>query len=199
MDTDIKKYGKCGNTHIPGVVCKICKTASDKIYRQTHKKEAKAYKQAHAEIISQQSKKYREEHIDEEREWNNNYIKTRREVDLQFKLQRNMRPMISKLLTRSVTDATAIKSVGCTKVALITYLESKFYPNPQTGESMTWENRGKGNSKWHVDHINSLVNFDLTNPEEVQRDNHYTNLQPLWALDHRTKTLKELESKKEKK
>jgi len=66
------------------------------------------------------------------------------------------------------------KSLGCTIVELKIYLESKFQPN------MSWDNYGE----WHLDHIKPLASFDLNNPDEYAKACHYTNLQPLWAIDN---------------
>ena len=48
-------------------------------------------------------------------------------------------------------------------------------------EGMTRDNHG---SVWHIDHIIPCSSFDLTKPEEQQKCFHYTNLQPLWALEN---------------
>jgi hypothetical protein len=45
---------------------------------------------------------------------------------------------------------------------------------------MTRENHGL----WHVDHIRPCASFDLTDPEQQAICFHYTNLQPLWAIDN---------------
>lgn len=68
--------------------------------------------------------------------------------------------------------------IGCTKDELIKYLESKFT------EGMTWENQGK----WHIDHIIPLSS--ATSEEEMYKLCHYTNLQPLWAIDNIKKSNK---------
>lgn len=68
------------------------------------------------------------------------------------------------------------KMIGCSGQELKKYLESKFLLG------MSWENYGKFG--WHVDHIKPLSKFNLSNAEEIEKANHYTNLQPLWWRDN---------------
>ena len=63
---------------------------------------------------------------------------------------------------------------GCSKEELYTFLEAEF------SEGMTWENYGK----WHVDHIRPCASFNLEDVEEQKKCFHWTNLQPLWAVDN---------------
>ncbi len=72
--------------------------------------------------------------------------------------------------------ASLTAALGCTAAELKTDLESKFL------DGMSWDNWGRAG--WHIDHIKPLNNFDLTNPDEFNAACHYTNLQPLWAIDN---------------
>jgi hypothetical protein len=65
--------------------------------------------------------------------------------------------------------------LGCDFKGLQHYLENKFT------DGMNWENYGK----WHVDHIIPLASAKTE--DEIYQLNHYTNLQPLWALDNQIK------------
>lgn len=47
-------------------------------------------------------------------------------------------------------------------------------------KGMTLKNYGK----WHVDHIIPCASFDLTKESEQKKCFHYTNLQPLWAIEN---------------
>jgi len=64
--------------------------------------------------------------------------------------------------------------IGCTVEQLRTFLEADFE------EGMTLENYGE----WHIDHIRPCASFNLEDPEEQKKCFHWTNLQPLWALDN---------------
>jgi len=55
-------------------------------------------------------------------------------------------------------------------------LETKFL------EGMDWDNYGIYG--WHIDHIKPCSLFNLENIEEQKKCFHYTNLQPLWAIDN---------------
>lgn len=81
-------------------------------------------------------------------------------------------------LKKVVKKETTLSLIGCSKEFLLNYLRSKY----QLG--MTDENYGK----WHIDHIKPCALFDLTDPEERKKCFHYTNLQPLWAIDNLLKS-----------
>jgi hypothetical protein len=106
----------------------------------------------------------------------------RRQNDPLFRLSINIRRLISlsisnyKYTKKSKTHAI----LGCSYKELHSHIESKFR------DGMSWENR----SKWHIDHIIPLASAKTE--DELLRLNHYTNLQPLWALDNLKKHAKML-------
>ena len=112
------------------------------------------------------------------------YHKHKKQTDVNYKLRDSLRSRLRGLIKRPNRSGSAVKDLGCSVKELRTYLELKFYPNPVTGEMMSWENHGSGSSKWQIDHINALCSFDLTNREQFLEAVHYTNLQPLWYRDH---------------
>lgn len=104
------------------------------------------------------------------------YINSRRQSDPGFRLRMNLRHRIWTALTGGRKAGATADLVGCTMEELRCHLERQFLPG------MTWENYGKHG--WHIDHIRPCASFDLTDPEQQRQCFHYTNLQPLWALDN---------------
>lgn len=68
--------------------------------------------------------------------------------------------------------------IGCTLPELKAHFESLFI------EDMSWENMGE----WHIDHKIPLITAKTE--VDLYKLCHYTNLQPLWALDNLRKASK---------
>ena len=113
----------------------------------------------------------------ESREWYREYERKKRQNDIEWQLAKILRDRLYKAVSRGSKASSAIDLVGCSIVELKTYLTAKFL------NGMTWENYGE----WHVDHIKPCISFDLTDPIQQQECFHYTNLQPLWGFDNRSK------------
>ena len=98
--------------------------------------------------------------------------------DPAYKLKVLMRGRLNKVLDRKRQSKRFTQELGCTFDELVVHLESQFYPDPRTGEMMTWDNHSMDG--WHVDHEKPLHEFDLYDDEQFKKAAHYTNLQPLW-------------------
>jgi|DEB0MinimDraft_10_1074344.scaffolds.fasta_scaffold37199_2 hypothetical protein len=68
-------------------------------------------------------------------------------------------------------NSTTEDLLGCSFEDAVKHIESLFT------EGMSWDNMGE----WHIDHIRPCSSFKKN---ELHLMNHYTNLQPLWALDN---------------
>lgn len=102
-----------------------------------------------------------------------------------LKLGVSIRSKLSRVVQWKCRSGEAVEELGCSYEEFRSYIESKFYPHPVTGEKMTWSNRGR--KSWHIDHIKSLNDFNLSNRSEFLKASHYTNIQPLWVIDHHKK------------
>ena len=107
------------------------------------------------------------------------YRKERSKRDPNFKLLCTLRSRLCSVIRRKGIGKLyhAKELVGCSIEDLKAHIESKFKPG------MTWENHGQ----WHIDHIEPIASFDLTDPAQQRECFHYTNLQPLWAKENLSK------------
>jgi hypothetical protein len=88
-----------------------------------------------------------------------------------------MRAIVGAMLRRSslTREQRSWRYLGCTPGFFRNHLESLFQPG------MTWANYGQ----WHVDHIVPLSWFPFDrDPSLLFVASHWTNLQPLWAVDN---------------
>lgn len=109
----------------------------------------------------------------------NVYVKKRYQGNTQFRLKCILRARLYSIMRNSPKNGSAIRDLGCTIDEFKKYLESKFLPG------MSWENQAyKG---WHIDHIKPLSLFDLQNRNEFLKACHFTNMQPMWAMDNHKK------------
>ena len=122
-------------------------------------------------------KKWRNENKEKWKQWTRAYVKGRRQKDISFALMCNARSRIHTLLSKYKKSNKSMILIGCSPKELKEHLEKKFKPG------MTWENR----KDWHIDHIIPCSFFDFSDPQQQKKCFHYTNLQPLWAIDNMKK------------
>jgi len=104
------------------------------------------------------------------------YMKERRDSDLNFRIKNTLRCRLYKAVINSggIKSGKAIELLGCSIEELHSHLSGQFT------DGMSWDNYGD----WHIDHIKPCAAFDLTKISEQRECFHYTNLQPLWAYDN---------------
>ena len=139
----------------------------------------KDYRLKNKKEILKKWKKYYLENKEKINEYKKQYHKKRRQTDPKYKILNTLRDRIRSALKNNrkgmaSKSKNTKKLLGCTVDELWIHLQKQFKPG------MTKENHGK----WHIDHIIPCSSFDLTQPEEQVKCFHYTNLQPLWAIDN---------------
>lgn len=91
-----------------------------------------------------------------------------------YKIAQRVRSRISNLMRGTLKAACSSDLLGCSIEELKVHLASHFVGG------MSFDNYGE----WHIDHIKACATFDLTDLEQQKICFHYSNLQPLWALDN---------------
>lgn len=145
------------------------------------------YKELNREKILAYKKKNRDENAEAIRDYRKQWNLKNKEAnrvkrklyrlnslkDPRKKLECSFRGQIKRAFAQNYKSGTWRTLLGCSIDECKKHLESKFKPG------MTWENHG--NKGWHIDHIKPISSF----ADEFLRDAfHYTNLQPLWAIDN---------------
>lgn len=94
-------------------------------------------------------------------------------------LRRSLRDRVRKVIKRGKgkRPGSAIRDLGCSIEAFKVHIASQF------AVGMSWENYGE----WELDHIKPLASFDLSDRAQFLQAVHFTNYQPLWATDNRSK------------
>lgn len=80
-----------------------------------------------------------------------------------------------------------LEKLGYTIEQLKVHLESKFYPNPRTGEAMSWDNWS--HCGWHIDHVipDSWFTYQTMDDQAFKDSWALSNLQPKWAFENFSK------------
>lgn len=160
--------------------------AKHKKYREENSEAIKISKkleyQKNKKRYIEEAKKWREENPDfkKTKKYKDQRNKTRRKrysKDVLYKLGEKIRSS-SLRVTNAVKKNKSLKSIeylGCTLEEFKDHIESQWQ------EGMTWENHDLHG--WHIDHI-VPVDWFIKNSDDPWKANHYTNLQPLWAIDN---------------
>ena len=162
----------------------------DKRYKLKHKEEVSAYAQnyhlQHKEDINLKKKEYyalKKKEINEKhkeyymlnKKKTNERYNNRKETDPFFKLAVNMRSRVTMAFKRikKGKPTTTESLLGANYKIVAKHIESQF------SEGMSWEKLGK---EIHIDHVVPLAS--AKDIDELIALCHYSNLQPLWAIDN---------------
>jgi hypothetical protein len=124
--------------------------------------------------------------LEEKRVHKNKIRIEQRRYNLKEKVADRIRTLIRNSISRhNSRDFINYKKLSKTKTLLgcdvrffKTYLEKQF----KIG--MSWDNYGNGHNKWNIDHIKPVSKFNLTKLSEQKKAFHFTNCQPMWAIEN---------------
>ena len=150
---------------------------------------SRKYREKNAEKELARGKKYRENNRDiikerskteEAKATRNKYQKKKRATDPVWRMSVNIRVNIADAMRRGqvATKHGSAMDCGLSPKGLWEYMCSKL------SGKMTPDNYG---SVWHVDHIYPVNATDLNDPAQFKAVCHYTNLQPMIAVENTVK------------
>jgi len=108
------------------------------------------------------------------RRFRREYVRNKRHTDINYKVLANLRNRLKHVMTGYLKADKTLQLLGCTVEQLRAHLEARFT------SGMSWSNYGE----WHIDHIKPCSSYDMSDPVQQAACFHYTNLQPLWAIDN---------------
>lgn len=197
-DCNVEKSLEFFNKNPNGILkvelrCKICQSVYNKKYRQMNKEkissQRKSYYEQNKESIKIRVKKYSLNNSEKVKNTKRkNYLKNkikiiercriyvykRRKVDILFKLKGNLRHRLNQSLRTKKWNKTSNfnKYIGCTLDELKVHIEKQFTVG------MTWDNYGKKEGQWSLDHIKPLSIAKTS--KEIYKLCHFKNIQPMW-------------------
>jgi hypothetical protein len=142
-------------------------------YRQRYLK----FKEKNPERVKDIQAAYRQRNKDQINHRSSMWSKTKRESDPIYRMIGSCRARTGAAIRAKgyKKESSTEHLLGCSWDSLRDHLEAQFT------EGMTWDNYGK----WHVDHVIPVSSAKTL--EQLLQLCHFSNLQPLWAIDNLTK------------
>ena len=160
---------------------KLCGKKNYLKTREKRLKYQKEYRSTHSRTHREYSRKYYFKNKERLSKNHTRNARERRKTNPSFKILESLRRRMLHALKGKNKSASTMDLLGVKNIEIIWQrFESLFQ------DGMTRENHGI----WHIDHITPCTAFDLTDPEQQKKCFHYTNLQPLWAIDNMKKSNK---------
>ncbi len=151
-------------------------------YQKANKEKCNLRKKLWARKNKERVKASRERWAKKNPDFKRKWIANKRRTDVGFRILCSLRHTLWRTRSTKKRSRSCEKMLGCSLEDFRIYLESKF----EVG--MTWGNYGKYG--WHIDHIVPCALFDLTREEHRKRCFHFSNLQPMFAIENHKKAAK---------
>jgi hypothetical protein len=151
---------------------KASKDRLDYICKECKRAEQRQYDKANRERKTASDRRWKEANKEKMRTYFREYKRNERRSNPLSRLKNNLYRRIHKALKGIAKSESTVTLLGTSVESIKLHLEKQFQPG------MTWENYGK----WHVDHIVPLAS--ARDESQLKAFFHYTNLQPLWALEN---------------
>jgi hypothetical protein len=164
------------------------KKAANKKYKESGKKKEYDDKPINKEKKAKYNHKYHSDPINKDKA--NARDRERYATDINFRTMQILRARLRLALKNNKKDHT-MDLLGCTVEHCVQHIEKQFT------SGMTWDNQGKADDEWEIDHIIPFVAFDLSNRDKQFIVSWYQNLQPLWGPANRSKSGKYTEEGKQ--
>ena len=157
--------------------------------KEKHLAKNKQYYEANRERQLEYRKEYRKKNADKIRQYRHDERTKQRANELsREKYHNNIAYRLSKRVSNEVWKG--LNRTGTSKAGGRTWNHLPYNPEELKQhveslfqEGMSWENYGE----WHVDHRKPCSSFDLVEEDEQRKCFHYTNLQPMWAIENLSK------------
>jgi hypothetical protein len=168
-------------------ICRTCNKEYKLNYYSKNKKnilnKSKKYYTENKPQIIKRVKIWSDNNQDKVKDYKRNYLQINRdEINKKMSERKKNDPILKlKMLYRSKLNKIlgskkekTFDLIGCSPTQLKEHIENQFWVG------MSWENHGLFG--WHIDHKIPLSS--AKDEEELKKLCHYTNLQPLWAIDN---------------
>lgn len=195
--TYLKQCLICQEKQMKSVMKHYNKNKGNEEYREKVKGYRKTYRQSegykhfcNTDEFKEKKTQYRSK--PEAKEKRNINQRKRRENDMRFKLRQNVGRRIHKALinyNKSGKMTSTIQYLGCSMDVFVKHIEKQFK------EGMNWDNYGRSSCSgegetdeyWEIDHI-TPINYNNPTLDDVKERLIYTNCQPMWAAENRSKS-----------
>jgi len=160
--------------------CKSCLNGDSKTYYHTSGRKDSDYYKSYRDENKKYFNDYSHTHYHTKKEIYRKYNRDRYSTDNEYRTKHTVSSRIHQALKtyQLLKKDKTLEYLGCPIGEYCIYLESKF------DNKMGWDNQG---TYWQIDHILPIASFDLNDEEELYKCFHYTNTQPMEALENRLK------------